>query len=181
MANLDVREALELLNHYLRKAEETRAFIICGGASIVLRGIQGRGTGDIDIIAPEIDRALMKASLLVANDLDLDEGWLNDKPRKFYAKDLPSFWENRTFDVFTASHLNVKSVSNFDLAALKFLAECDRNKDLQDIVDLNLSEQEISQVTKHALVRDPGDIKNWPAIVAKVEERLRRKMGYEAK
>lgn len=181
MSNLEICETLDLLNFYLQKEDELRTFTICGGASIVLRGIRGRGTGDIDIIAPKIDRTLKEASLKVANDLELGEDWLNDKPRKFYAKDLPIGWENRKIEVYTASHLTVHSVSNFDLAVLKFLAECDRHKDFQDIVDLNLSELELVQVVKHALIRDPGDVKNWPGIVAKVEERLRKKMGYETR
>lgn len=181
MAALDVREALDLLNLYLQNKRERRTFIICGGASMILRGIPGRGTNDIDVIGPEIDQTLKDASLHVADELGLSNDWLNDKPRKFYAKDLPTGWEERVFEVYGASHLIVKSVSDFDLATLKFIAECDRNKDLQDIVDLNLSEQDIRRVVRHAITRDPGDIKNWPEIVAKVQTRLRKKMGYEKK
>lgn len=178
---IDVRKSLDLLNLYLRDKKVRRTFVICGGASMILRGIQGRGTGDIDIIGPAIDQTLKDASLHVADELGLENEWLNDKPRRYYAKDLPGGWERRVFDVYVASHVTVQSVSDFDLAALKFLAECDRNKDLQDIVDLNLSEEDVSRVVQHALTRDPGDVKNWSGIVAKVEERLRKKMGYEKK
>ncbi len=181
MAKLDIHKALDLLNLYLQKKSEQRTFIICGGAAIILRGIQERGTNDIDVIAPEIDQILKESSVRVAEDLGLGSDWLNDKPRKFYAKDLPTDWESRAFKIYAASHLTVQSVSDFDLAILKFLAECDRNKDLQDIIDLKLSAEKISMVVDHALTRDPGDVKNWPEIVAKVEARLRKKTGYEKK
>jgi hypothetical protein len=179
MSNLDIHKSLGLLNHYLQKIDEHRSFVICGGASIILRGIEGRGTSDIDIIGPAMDDALTKASLQVASDLGLHNDWLNDKPRKFYAEDLPEGWESRVFVGYSAAHLVVQSVSDFDLAVLKFIAECDRNKDIQDIVDLNLSKQDIARVVAHVLSRDPGDVKDWNKIVAKVELRLRKKMGYE--
>jgi len=181
MAAIDVREALNLLNHYLQKKKAHRTFIICGGASIILRGVQGRGTADVDIIGPEIDQLLQEAALHVASDLGLENLWLNDKPRRFFAKDLPAGWEERAFPAFVANHLTVHSVSDFDLAILKFLAECDRNKDLQDIVELNLSAEDIDKVVRYVLMRDPGDVKDWPATVAQVERRLRKKMGYDKK
>jgi hypothetical protein len=176
---INVHEALALLNSYLRKTGETRTFVICGGASLILRGIEGRGTADVDVIGPAIDKSLRDAALKVAHELDLHTDWLNDKPLRFFAKDLPVGWAERTVNLYQKSHLCVQSVSDFDLAVLKFLAECDRAKDFQDLVDLNLSEKEIVKVVQHALTRNPGDAKNWHEIVARVEQRLRRKLGYE--
>ena len=179
--NIDLERTLSLLSTYLRKKNESRSFTICGGASMVFRGIRGRETEDIDIISPKIDQALHDASVQVANDLHLKHGWLNDKAHQIFADDLPTGWESRVFDVFTASHLRVQSISNFDLAALKFLAECDRQKDFQDLVELNLSESDIEQISRHALSRNPGDVEDWPSLVAVVENKLRRKMGYEGR
>lgn len=117
VAILDIRRTLDLLNLYLQKTGERRTFIICGGASIILRGIQGRGTSDIDIIAPEIDQTLKESSLRVAKDLDLEADWLNDKPRKFYAKDLPTGWKaERSTSILRA----ISPFSRFQILILRF-------------------------------------------------------------
>lgn len=176
--NIDINSALDLLNHYLSEKGEERTFIICGGASLVLQGVEGRGTADIDIVGPKIDRVLREASLLVANELGLSPSWLNDDVQKIFSQDLPDKWSTRTFKIYSKSHLVVRSLSKLDLAILKFLAECDRQRDLQDLVDLNLSESEIDQVVKHALTRDPGG-NNWPEVVTEVKDKLRKKMKYE--
>jgi len=176
--NIDILGSLDLLNRYLSQRGEKRRFVICGGASLVLQGVKGRGTADIDIVGPSIDRILREAALLVAKDLGLQANWLNDDAQKIFSRDLPSGWEDRVFKIYSASHLIVESLSKLDLAVLKLLAECDRQKDFQDLVDLDLSESEIDQVVAHALTRDPGEV-NWALIVAEVKHKLRRKMNYE--
>lgn len=176
--NINIQDSLKLLNYYLAKKGEKRTFVICGGASLVLQGIEGRGTADIDIVGPEIDNLLREASLSVATDLGLHAKWLNDDVQKIFSKDIPIKWEARVFELFSASHLIVHSLSKLDMAALKFLAECDRQKDLQDLVDLSLSELEIDKVVKHALTRNPGT-DNWAEIVEMVNSKLKEKMKYE--
>lgn len=133
---------------------------------------------NIDIVGPAIDHVLKEASFSVAKDLDLHPKWLNDDVQKIFSKDLPVNWEARAFEIYSASHLVVQSLSKLDLAILKFLAECDRQKDLQDLVDLSLSESEIDEVAGHALTRDPGG-NNWSEVVAEVKGKLKRKMKYE--
>lgn len=176
--NIDIKGSLDLLNHYLSECEESRSFVICGGAALILQGVKGRGTADIDIVGPAIDRILKEAAVSVAKDLSLNPNWLNDDVQKIFSRDLPVNWEARTFKIYSASHLLVQSLSKLDLAILKFLAECDRQKDLEDLVDLNLSETEIDEVVRHALTRNPGG-SNWPEIVAEVKHKLRKKMQYE--
>lgn|GEM_PF-4229890 len=175
---IDIKGSLELLNHYLKQVGEQRSFVICGGASLVLQGIQGRGTADIDIVGPAIDEVIKDASVSVARALSLSPNWLNDDVHKIFSKDLPLDWELRVFEVYSNSHLVVQSLSKFDLAILKFLAECDRQKDFQDLLDLELSELEIDEVAKHALTRNPG-IENWAELVAAVKRRLKLRMRYE--
>jgi len=176
--HIDIKKSLNLLNYYLSQKGQRRNFVICGGAALVLQGVEGRGTVDVDIVGPEMDQVLKDAADSVAHDLGFDSDWLNDDVRKIFAKDLPKNWEARAFEIYLESHLVIKSLSKLDFALLKFLAECDRQKDLQDLVDLNLSESEIDKVVKHALSRDPGS-NNWPQVVAEVQAKLRRKLRYE--
>jgi hypothetical protein len=176
--NININDSLNLLNYYLSMNDVKRTFVICGGASLALQGIEGRGTADIDIVGPAIDDILKEAALSVAKDIGLHPKWLNDDVQKIFSEDLPNKWESRVFEVFSASHLTVMSLSRLDLAILKFLAECDRQKDLQDLVDLDLTEPEIDQVAEHALTRDPGT-NSWPQIVTEVKSKLRRIMKYE--
>ncbi len=53
-----IKDVLNLLNHYLSQKGERRRFVICGGASLVLQGVDGRETADIDIVGPAIDATL---------------------------------------------------------------------------------------------------------------------------
>jgi hypothetical protein len=85
--DLDIRKTLDLLNFFLREKGLSRTFIICGGASLILQGIIGRGTKDIDVVGPEIDEALREAAVYVAEQLGLNPYWLNTEP-KGLAKDM---------------------------------------------------------------------------------------------
>lgn len=69
MNEINIVPTLDLLNSFLKKRNEVRSFIICGGASLILQKIAKRTTQDIDVVAPEIDKVLKNASEDVAKVL----------------------------------------------------------------------------------------------------------------
>jgi len=166
-----------ILNKHLKKRGLHRSFIICGGASLILQGQsrRGRGTKDVDVVAPEIDATLMKAAVEVSEELGISSKWLNSDS-KGLTRDMNPGWENRVVEVYTASHLQVYSISREDLIFAKFWAYCDRQKDLGDLVDLKVSPEEIERAANKTKNMDGNAA--WPDYVDEQTQKLRKKLGY---
>ncbi|MBF0362403.1 MAG: hypothetical protein HQK49_15405 [Oligoflexia bacterium] len=173
---MDIKQSLILLDIYLGKKGLQKSFVICGGASLILQGIISRATRDIDIVAPPIDTALEEAALSVANDLNLDDHWLNAGPGSI-VKDLKVGWENRVVEIFRGTNLVVNSISREDLLFSKFGALCDRQKDLQDIILLKPSLDELIEASDYTKTRDGNP--DWPKWVDKQFEITKKALGYE--
>jgi hypothetical protein len=58
----------------------------------------------------------------------------------------------------------------------KFYAYCDRQKDLQDLVDLNVTAEEIETAAKLTAQKDAHP--SWPAYVNEQEKKLKLRLGY---
>ena len=63
---MDIEQALKALNTELSKADRRFELYACGGAALRLMGIISRDTSDIDVIAEELDPALVAAKDRVA-------------------------------------------------------------------------------------------------------------------
>lgn len=174
--NLDIKQALMLLNFHLKKKDQTRAFTICGGASLYLQGIVTRTTRDIDIVGAEIDSVLTEAALLVAKDLGLRPDWLNSEP-KGLARDMRQGWEERIFLLHSDTHLKVYSISREDMIFAKFYAYCDRQKDIDDLVALKLKEYEIQNALDFTKTKDAHVL--WPKHCVDMASKLKKRLGYE--
>jgi hypothetical protein len=173
---MDIRQALILLNLYLKRLEKTSSFIICGGASLILQGIISRATRDVDVVAPPIDAALREAAVHVANDLKLDAHWLNDGPSSL-VRDLAPGWEKRVEEVFRDTNLVVYSIARKDLIFSKFWAMCDRQEDKQDVLLLRPSKEELRNVVEYTKTKDANP--DWPEWVIKQGHRIGKELGYE--
>lgn len=176
--NLEIIQTLDLLNFYLQQKGIRRAFVICGGAALILQGItrNGRVTQDIDVLIPEIDQVLRAASIQVANELGLPAKWLNTDAKSLL-RDLESGWEERTFEVYKNSHLEVSSIARADMIFAKFYAFCDRGRDLNDLVDLKVTSAEIDAASEQTKNKDGNPL--WPTLVAEKTAELKKVMGYE--
>ncbi len=133
---MNVTDALDLLQVHLRNLDIKREMIICGGASLVLKGVTSRVTQDIDVIAPEIDEELKKIALIISEKEGFSPEWLNNGPSSLI-KDLSKGWEERIELVYQGSHLKVFSLGFDDLLFSKVFAYCDRQEDFDDIISLN--------------------------------------------
>lgn len=174
--DLDIKGALNLLNFYLKKKDQTRAFTICGGASLFLQGITTRTTRDIDIVGEEIDEVLSEAALLVAKDLGLKPKWLNAEPKSL-ARDMKPDWEERIFLIHQDSHLKIFSISRADMVFAKFYAYCDRQKDIEDLVSLNVTLNEVNDASEFTKLKDGHPL--WPKHVEEQAKKLRKRLAYE--
>jgi hypothetical protein len=174
--DLDIKNALNLLNFYLKMKNQTRAFTICGGASLFLQGITTRTTRDIDVVGAEIDSSLQEAAVLVAKDLGLKPLWLNSEP-KALARDMKPGWEERIFLIYEESHLKVFSISREDMIFSKFYAYCDRQKDIEDLVSLKVTSSEINEALNWTKTMDTNPL--WPKHTEDQAQKLRKRLGYE--
>jgi hypothetical protein len=174
--DLNIKEALELLNFYLKKKNETRSFTICGGASLYLQGITTRTTRDIDIVGEEIDQILQEAALLVAKDLGLKPLWLNTEPKSL-GRDMKPGWKERIFLIHEDSHLKVFSISRSDMIFSKFYAYCDRQRDIEDLVSLKVTSEELLEAADYTKLKDGHHL--WPQHVEMQAQKLKKRLGYE--
>ena len=142
--NVDIQAALNLLDAYLFKRKLAREFVVGGGAAVELLGAKREGgTQDIDVVAREIDQELEKAAHFVAEKLGLARNWLNQSASLFNDR-YPFGWEQRVVEVFTGKSLIVFSVGRRDLIISKAIAQLDRGFDLNDLIALAPSKEDLS-------------------------------------
>ena len=102
-----------------------------------------RGTKDVDVLKPKIDHELNEAAAVVADKHKLVKNWLNNGPAMLVSE-LPQDWERHCLNIFSGSHLIVKAIGRRDLIYSKLYAAADRVDDVDDLIDLNPSEIELS-------------------------------------
>lgn len=155
-----ISKALELLNEELALKGENRDLIACGGGVLSVMGVISRQTRDLDVITPTIDSLLLDCAMRVANKLGLDPEWLNNGPSGFI-RDLEKNWETRTEIIFSGKNLTVRTLGRRDFIATKLQGLCDRDEfDLEDIVALKPTREEIESLKPWLLLRDASDF--WP-------------------
>lgn len=177
---MDIEKTLEILDLSLSRAKIKKMFTICGGASLNLLKISDRDTEDIDLLSPRIDSELERISIDIANNLSLNPKWLNNGATMFISN-IPSGWENRTVKVFEGEFLTVLSLSKLDLLSMKLHSFIDRMSDLDDIVSLNPSNDELDNVAKFVKTSRPHLV-NDENFHKSVDERIKiikRELGYE--
>ena len=149
--DLDIRGSLKLLNFFLQRKNEFRSFTICGGASLFLQGIVNRTTRDVDIVGNAEPKAL---------SLDMKPGW-----------------EQRVFLIFEDTHLKVYSISRSDMIFSKFYAYCDRQKDMQDLISLKVTKEELFEAKEFTKLKDGNPL--WPAHVEQQAKKLELRLKHE--
>ena len=149
--------------------------IAIGGAALSVLGIVSRHTRDLDVLAPAIPEGVQNAAVEFAHRHALSEDWLNTGPSSL-TRDLPAGWQERTQPLYAGKHLELSTLSRLDLIRAKLWAMCDRMRDLEDLVALAPSDQEINLAAAWVIPLDGNP--NWPdhvqVNVALLHERLRR-------
>ncbi len=79
MKSIDVMEAINELDKILSQKKKSYTLYTCGGAALVFLGYDDRRTTDIDIIVAKMDKHLVEAAKEVADKLNINQDWLNNK------------------------------------------------------------------------------------------------------
>lgn len=145
------------------------ALVVIGGAALAALGLIQRTTKDVDVLGEanikngkvlirkmkDFPDFLKKAASKVQRDFNLPEDWLNLGPASQLDLGLPPGFETRLVEKRYGKHLTVYFASRLDLIYLKLFAAIDRGGyHIQDLLELNPSEEEIEMAAKWVLTQD---------------------------
>lgn len=168
---MDVKETLKILDQEL-KGSTGRDLFVCGGAAMIAMGAWERVTYDIDTILPRIDEELLEAARRVASKLGLSKDWLNNGPDSLI-QDLEKGWRERVVELYRGENLSVYALGKADLIKTKLWATCDRMEDIDDILFLSPTHEELSEAKEWVLKRDASAV--WPQIVEETMKEIERR------
>lgn len=141
---MDGSDLLDALARLGARAPAGAEIVLAGGAALLLGGWIARGTNDGDVIAAAPKLSAMRAAIAaVAEELDLNDAWLNDGAVA-WADALPRDYASRVHLVGTFDHLTVRRLDRLDLIVLKLLAQ--REQDREDLRQLAPTADEITFV-----------------------------------
>lgn len=170
---IDVEKALQILDLKLSQAGENLNITICGGASLVLLGLNDRKTADIDVLLPRISEKVKEITLNIKEEMDYSKHWFNTGASSFI-NILPRGWEERCTIVYKGKSLTAHSISKLDLAVMKLYGSLDRDSDYRDLLKIRMSEDDLNKLSQLAkliphLQNDP----RWFTYVDKTVDELR--------
>jgi hypothetical protein len=169
-----IKEFDEFLLHKGLKFEA----IIIGGAALTILNVITRMTEDVDCIDPEIPLEIKNASIDFIKQNPhyglVPEKFLNNGPITI-TKDLPEDWKIRTQIIFQGKALTFLTLSRLDLLKTKLDAMVHRGRDIDDVVAMKPTEEELEASLEWVLNVDGGVY--WPEMVKNAFEILRKKLN----
>jgi len=164
------------------------SLVVCGGTALFALGLVLRTTKDIDVLGTiseenekifvskieKFPEFLIEASKTVQQDFGLPDGWLNKGPTSQVESGLPQGFEKRLVKKLYGNFLSIYYTSRLDQIFFKLYAAVARDDyHVQDLFQLNPSEEEIKSATKWVLSQDVSI-----GFKSMMKEFL-RKQGYE--
>lgn len=164
---MDITKIIREFDSFLRERNQTFEAVIIGGAALNLLSITSRVTRDVDVLDPtDLPEVILKYARDFAQKASSPKDWLNNGPADVL-KYLPRGWEVRTREVFNASCLKLRTLSETELLMTKCWAYCDRERDYDNIIAMKPSTSQIEEITRWLKTLDGNP--DWPAFV---EERM---------
>jgi hypothetical protein len=170
------QDIVPAFDRHLGRKKLTFSAVAIGGAALSILGVITRHTRDLDLLEAEIPEAIRKAAVEFAKLNHLADDWLNVGPAKL-SKHLPHGWRKQTQLLFEGTNLKLATLARLDLIRIKLWAMCDRMRDIDDLVALAPSEEELAMATEWVTPLDAHT--NWPEHVATNVAALRRRLGRE--
>lgn len=169
----DFRKILPQFDRFL--CERTLRFeaVIIGGAAMQLLGLTSRVTKDCDVLIPTIPQELAEAAREFARTHELRSEWLNNGPESLI-RDLPEGWQDLTVELYRGNNLILHTLGRLDLIRSKLFAFVDRGIDLEDLLQIKPSYEELERVAKWLKERDANP--DWPTYVEIRLKELREKL-----
>ena len=162
--------------------------VVCGGSALILTGMVPRTTKDVGIVAlirsgalispAPLPRALCQAAQEVAEDLALDQNWLNNGPSRgeggLFQMGLPDGFADRLTSETHGDHLVVHFVGRLDQIYFKLYASVDRGGyHIEDLRSLEPTSDELEAACRWCMTHDVSDG------FLMVLKRMLKELGYE--
>jgi hypothetical protein len=175
LSNSEIERALRLLSGRLARNETPHTgIVVCGGAALIMLGLNQRTTTDVDIVALAEDAHtlfapaplpdhLLQAAKEVALTMSLPADWLNNGPSRdeggLFQMGLPEGFAARLHPRNYGSHLTVYFIDRIDQIHFKLYAAVDRGGyHISDLELLHPTDEELVHAAKWAMTHDvsPG-------------------------
>jgi hypothetical protein len=164
---LDV--VLGALGEQLELAGEHVRLVVIGGSGLIAIDAVARATRDVDVVALEVDGALVSAeplpeavaaaAAIVARDFGLEQNWLNSGPTSLLVHGLPSGFQARMIVREYGPALRVSYAGRTDQVFLKLYAAASRRepRDFADLAALEPTPSELRDAARWARTHNaPG-------------------------
>lgn len=170
---MDIKKTIEAFDDYLAARGESFDAVIVGGAALNLLEVTSRVTRDVDVLKPNsLLKNIRTHAQAFASEKNLPKDWLNTGPADLVSH-LPNGWETRTRTVFSGQSLSLSTLGREELLMSKCWAYCDRERDLDDIVAMRPTKNEIQKITEWLKPLDTNP--QWPEFVEDRMQRLAKK------
>lgn len=174
------RPTVEAFGAWLKERSLRLEAVIIGGAALGLLGITDRQTRDVDVLDPELPKAVAQAARDFASHMRdqgvaLADNWLNNGPTQV-ADVLPEGWRLRVQLAYEDQALKLLTLGRGDLLKTKLFALCDRGTDLGDCLALGPSVAELDAAEPWLVQQDANPL--WPNHVRATLDDLRRRLGH---
>ncbi len=147
---------------YITDRQLSLEAVVIGGAAMQLLGLTDRVTKDCDVLSPKITTELRNAANDFAKEHQLAENWLNNGADSLI-RDLPDGWQKNLVALYEGKNLKLFTLARLDFLRSKLYAFVDRGIDLQDLLKLRPSKEEIEEL-RHWLKERDGN-PDWPEYV----------------
>lgn len=149
MTELNPTATLQAFDAFLAAEGLSFAGVIIGGAALHALGYITRTTDDVDVLIPQVPRAIAAAAArfaALADSAPTDGGWFNSKSYDFVGVPgcLPDGWRERLQPLLRGQALELHTLGRQDLLCTKLVALVDREEDLQDCIAMAPTPDELA-------------------------------------
>lgn len=159
---------LQALDQQLDVAGSSFDLVVIGGSALLARGLVGRATQDVDVVALATPDGLISAVVLpsdlltatatVARDFEVSTRWLNSGPAELLRFGLPVGFQDRWETQRYGPGLTVRWASRFDQIHFKLYAAVDQaGKHLRDLQALQPTRDELVAAARWSREHDPSE------------------------
>jgi hypothetical protein len=146
--------------------------VVCGGSALILTGMIPRTTKDVDVVAlmraghlaspSPLPDELLQAAREVADDLDLEDNWLNNGPSRgeggLFQMGLPAGFAERLTSVVYGERLTVHFIDRLDHIHFKLYASADRGGyHIEDLHALSPRPEELEAAARWCMTHDVSE------------------------
>jgi hypothetical protein len=170
----DPKVIIPAFDRFLESHRLSFSAIAIGGAALAVLGVITRGTRDVDLIDTVIPVEILNAAREFAAVHFISIDWLNNGPSSL-ARDLPPEWRNRIQKLYIGDALQLWTLCRMDLIRSKFWAMCDRMRDVDDLVEMAPTDEEIA--TAAFWVKPLDGNPKWPDHVDIMVKALRKRLS----